>query len=96
MCKPAADQHGAPGNHAEWVDQDESEGEVELDQTVKEMWETFLRQAARNRPGRKVPVEWRVAYYAGCHNMLAKMLAMLRAGEAKPGEWAAAWQKFIR
>jgi hypothetical protein len=21
LCKPAADQHGAPGNHAEWIDQ---------------------------------------------------------------------------
>jgi hypothetical protein len=66
---------------------------TELDQTVKQMWESFLHQATRNRPGRKVSIEVRAAYYAGCHNMLAKLLATLRAGEAKPGDWAAAWQK---
>ena len=70
-----------------------SESKVEVNQTVKEMWEAFLRQATRNREGRNIPVVWRVAYCAGCRKMLAKMLAMLRAGAAKPGDWAASWQK---
>jgi hypothetical protein len=71
-----------------------SEFDPEVNQTVEQMWEAFLHQATRNRPGRKVPIEVRLAYYAGCHNMLAKILALFRAGEAKSGEWQALFRKW--
>ena len=71
-----------------------SEFDAEVNQTVEQMWEAFLRQATRNRPGRKVSSEVRIAYYAGCHNTLAKILAMFRAGEAKSGEWPALVRKW--
>jgi hypothetical protein len=63
-------------------------------QSVEQMWQAFLRQATRNRPGRKLPIEVRVAYYAGCHNMLAEVLAMLREGEESSSEWRAVFNRW--
>ena len=67
---------------------------IENNQTIEQMWKNFVRQATRNSPGRAVSGEVRAAYYAGCHNMLGNMLSMMRSGEATPGAWAAAWQKW--
>jgi hypothetical protein len=62
--------------------------------TIEQMWTNFLRMATRNKPGRKVSSEVRVSYYAGCHNMLEAMLAMMRAPEPNPEAWRAAWEKW--
>ena len=77
---PRRTSNGRRGNHAEWVRPGRERGRVEFCvNSVKEMWETFLRQGGTHLGQvRKVPVEWRVAYYAGCHKMPAKMLAMPR------------------
>lgn len=71
-----------------------SEFDGEGIQTIAQMWETFIRGATRNRPGRKVPIEVRVAYYAGCHSMLDNILKTLHTGEANPGSLAPTWQRW--
>jgi hypothetical protein len=65
-----------------------------VDQTVEQMWKDFWRDANPNRPGRKVRDEVQVAYYAGCHTMLAKMMALLRLGDRPQSEFRSLFQKW--
>jgi hypothetical protein len=62
--------------------------------TIEQMWSDFWRMANPNRPGRKASSEIRIAYYAGCHNMLHQMLKMLRSGEANSAAWSATWNQW--
>ncbi len=68
-----------------------SQPRLDPNQTVKEMWEAFERQALRNQPGRKLSAEFQATYYAGAHNMLARVMDMLRHGD--PNEFGAIWQR---
>ncbi len=60
-------------------------------QTVKQMWEAFERQVLRNQPGRKLSAEFQATYNARAHNMLARVMDMLRHGD--PGEFGTIWQR---
>jgi hypothetical protein len=64
-------------------------GSPRPEQTVADMWKAFANQAA---PGRQLPVELRVAYHAGCHAMLAHVLAVLRSNPSE-GDMRATWQR---
>jgi hypothetical protein len=65
-----------------------------VDLTIEQMWKNFWRDANPNRPGRKAPAEVRVAYYAGCHTMLAKMMALFRESAGSDQEWKLLFQKW--
>ena len=51
-------------------------GLPDVNQSAEDMWTAFAHQAAQ---WRKMPIEVRAAYYAGCRGMLTVMLEMMQS-----------------